>query len=162
MTTLPLRNPLVYVLGKPLVPPRGWAAERSRQLAAAAAGLEHHHHQRQQGGRPAREEAGQDKEQSAGAGGARGLHRRRGAGGGAGGGEPCGEARQREAVTSAPAPPPSAGRLSSGVVVPQVRDPAGIAGTDCSSLRVHWRPSTCGSELVTWVGVCGITVMYER
>ncbi|GLC40901.1 hypothetical protein PLESTM_001123800 [Pleodorina starrii] len=35
LTTLPLRNPLIYVLGAPLAPPAGWEAERSRQLAAA-------------------------------------------------------------------------------------------------------------------------------
>lgn len=32
LTTLPLRNPLVYVIGRPLQPPPGWAAERRRQL----------------------------------------------------------------------------------------------------------------------------------
>jgi hypothetical protein len=37
VTTLPLRNPLVYVLGKPLPPPRGWAQARAAQLAAVAA-----------------------------------------------------------------------------------------------------------------------------
>ncbi len=39
VTTLPLRNPLIYVLGKPLQPPAGWEAERQRQLQGA---VEHH------------------------------------------------------------------------------------------------------------------------
>lgn len=37
VTTLPLRNPLIYVLGKPLQPPAGWEAERQRQLQGAVA-----------------------------------------------------------------------------------------------------------------------------
>ncbi|GIL79509.1 hypothetical protein Vretifemale_8826 [Volvox reticuliferus] len=32
LTTLPLRNPLVYVIGRPLQPPVRWEAERRRQL----------------------------------------------------------------------------------------------------------------------------------
>ncbi len=32
LTTLPLRNPLIYVVGQPLQPPVGWEVERRRQL----------------------------------------------------------------------------------------------------------------------------------
>ncbi|GLI68216.1 hypothetical protein VaNZ11_012560 [Volvox africanus] len=32
LTTLPLRNPLIYVTGRPLQPPAGWEVERRRQL----------------------------------------------------------------------------------------------------------------------------------
>ncbi|GFR51674.1 hypothetical protein Agub_g14116, partial [Astrephomene gubernaculifera] len=38
VTTLPLRNPLVYVVGRPLPPPRGWEAQRRRRLGAAEGG----------------------------------------------------------------------------------------------------------------------------
>ncbi|GIL52259.1 hypothetical protein Vafri_8180 [Volvox africanus] len=38
LTTLPLRNPLIYVTGRPLQPPAGWEVERRRQLMGLQSG----------------------------------------------------------------------------------------------------------------------------
>ncbi|KAG2426507.1 hypothetical protein HXX76_011734 [Chlamydomonas incerta] len=137
VTTLPLRNPLVYVLGKPLAPPAGWAAERRQQLAALQPNaVRRQEEEGKHGGEE--EEAGAE---GAGA-GAAGLRRRRR------GGDACGGGQRDVAPAAAPS---TAGGAC--VVVPQAVVDAYHAAfyasvADLWARHHHRHPVLCRAELV--------------